>query len=224
MHIKKNPNPLETRLFVRAKKYIKTIEHIPWIEMIAICNSLSMHATHDNSDIDLFIVCQPKMLWFVRFFVTIKMWRLGVWRHKDEIAHNFCLSFFVTSDALDFTKIAIENDIYLYYWIYYLKPIVSRNNTYEKFLDANKWVKIDPQQKQRNLIHHTKASKAPTVHLYHIWLSSIIKNLLGHKTKKRYKTLWKPQWVIISDVMLKFHDKDKRIVIRDRIVAKNFDK
>ena len=48
--------------------------------MMAICNSLSMYATHEDSDIDLFIVTKPGMLWFIRFFVTLRFWRLGVWR------------------------------------------------------------------------------------------------------------------------------------------------
>ncbi len=48
--------------------------------MIAICNSLSMFATKKDSDIDLFIVSEAKMIWFVRFFVTLIFWKNGVWR------------------------------------------------------------------------------------------------------------------------------------------------
>lgn len=44
--------------------------------MIAICNSLSMFATKSDSDIDLFIVTDAKMLWYVRFFVTLKFWKM----------------------------------------------------------------------------------------------------------------------------------------------------
>jgi hypothetical protein len=42
--------------------------------MIAIVNSLSMYATHPDSDIDLFIVTRPGMIWFVRFFATLTLW------------------------------------------------------------------------------------------------------------------------------------------------------
>lgn len=94
--------------------------------MIAICNSLSMYATHENSDIDLFIVTEPRMIWFVRFFVTLTLWMRGVWRHGEDIAGNFCLSFFITRDALDISLIAYADDIYLYYWLYYLKPILAK--------------------------------------------------------------------------------------------------
>jgi hypothetical protein len=54
--IKSTPNTHEYALFERAKKYIHRCSWIPGIEMIAVVNSLSMYATHDDSDIDLFII------------------------------------------------------------------------------------------------------------------------------------------------------------------------
>jgi hypothetical protein len=53
-------------------------------------------------------------------------------------AGRFCLSFFSTTDALDFCKFRISNDIYLFFWILYFKPILDINNTYSDFLNANK--------------------------------------------------------------------------------------
>jgi hypothetical protein len=74
MWTKDSPSEHEKKLFDRAQKYIQKISWIPGIEMIAIVNSLSMFTTHRDSDIDLFIVTKPKMLWFVRFFVTITLY------------------------------------------------------------------------------------------------------------------------------------------------------
>jgi hypothetical protein len=137
-------------LFARAEKYIAKLTWIPGIEMVAVVNSLSMYATHADSDIDLFIITQPGMLWFTRLLVTLTLWRHGVWRHGADIAGNFCLSFWITTDALDLERIAIENDIYLYNWIYHLKPIFTQGDTYEQFLEANNWVEIDEKQKQES--------------------------------------------------------------------------
>ncbi|MFZ2255768.1 MAG: hypothetical protein WAW59_02485 [Patescibacteria group bacterium] len=39
--------------------------------MVAVVNSLSMFATHQDSDIDLFIITKPGTLWFVRLLVTL---------------------------------------------------------------------------------------------------------------------------------------------------------
>ena len=72
---RKSPNAHEKVLFLRAERYIDKIKNIRGIKMIAICNSLSMFATKPDSDIDLFIVTDKKMLWYVRFFITFYFWR-----------------------------------------------------------------------------------------------------------------------------------------------------
>ncbi len=56
MGIRSEPNHHDRLLFTRAQKYIQKTSWIPGIEMIAVVNSLSMYATHEDSDIDLFIV------------------------------------------------------------------------------------------------------------------------------------------------------------------------
>jgi hypothetical protein len=99
------------------------------------------------------------MIWFVRFFVTLFLWKKSVWRKGKDIRENFCLSFFITTEAMNLSKIAIKNDIYLYYWIYYLKPIYNKNNTYENFLNANSWVQIDKKQIIENSIYRIENSK-----------------------------------------------------------------
>ncbi len=197
--------------------------------MIAIVNSLSMYATHKDSDIDLFIVTKPNMIWFVRFFSTLILWKYWVWRKNEDIAGNFCLSFFLTTEAMSLTDITIEHDIYLYNWIYHLKPIFIQNNTYEKFLKRNNWVKIDKDQKMKN--QQYKISSAPIDEEKSIWkeifyrkINQVIRFFLLRRTLKSHIKLGKPEWIIISDTMLKFHDHDKRIEIRDTIFEKNFDK
>ena len=46
----------------------------------------------------------------------------------------------------------------------------------------------------------------------------ILKKIFLWKTLKNYEKLWKPFGVIISNTMLKFHDKDKRKEIRDAVL------
>lgn len=69
------PNAREKALFLRAERYIDKIKNIRGIKMIAVCNSLSMFATKPDSDIDLFIVSDAKMLWYTRFWITFYFWR-----------------------------------------------------------------------------------------------------------------------------------------------------
>jgi hypothetical protein len=263
--VKTEPNNHEKHLFDRAKKYIQKISNIPGIEMIAVVNSLSMYTTHKDSDIDLFIITQPNMIWFVRFFSTLILWKHRVWRKNEDIAGNFCLSFFIATEAMDLSSIALDNDIYLYYWIYYMKPIFQKNDTYSKFLEANNWVVVDNGQRRenqkyilspiswkkavnsgglgrgtvwdwwKNIVWRVKRTSfslpnafgtfgiKSTEKLYYI-LNNIFKYILLRRTLKSQIKLGKPEWIIISDTMLKFHDHDKRREIRDTIFEKNFDK
>lgn len=278
--IKSEPDEHEIHLFERGQKYIQKLEKIPGVGMIAIVNSLSMYATHPDSDIDLFIVTKPGMIWFVRFFSTLILWKHGVWRKGEDIRENLCLSFFITTEAMDLEKIAIENDIYLYYWIYYMKPVFVQHDTYEKFIKANNWVKLDENQKIEN-IKYIISNRSEFASLFckfwefcrrNFWKNSelfddeggvfrIFKNKsnTNSKTNKQKKNflflfsykkkeyfykkinqlirffllpqslkskgkLWNPEWIVISDMMLKFHDTDRREEIRDTILKNNFDK
>lgn len=108
--------------------------------MIAVVNSLSMYATHEDSDIDLFVITAKDRIWFVRILMTVSFWLMGVWRKGEDIAGNFCLSFFIEEDAMDMSAIALEDDIYLYFWIYSMKPILVVGDTWDHFLARNMWV------------------------------------------------------------------------------------
>ncbi len=279
--IKSEPNEHEIHLFERGQKYIEKLSKIPWIEMIAIVNSLSMYATHPDSDIDLFIVTKPWMIWFVRFFSTLILWKHGVWRKGEDIAGNLCISFFITTEALNLSNISIENDIYLYYWIYYMKPVFVQNNTYEKFIGANNSMEIDENQKIENkkflllwrisegfvmrifricraifsvklqrfwILQFRKKSSDTDAKIQHrsqktfgtfshkstgndFWLKKIYKHInqiirffFLRKTLRSKEKLWSPEWIIISDTILKFHNQDRRKEIRDTILKNNFDK
>ena len=143
MGVKPDPNEHEKALFARAEKYIRKISWIPGLRMVAVVNSLSMYATHEGSDIDLFVITAKNRMWFVRVLMTLSFWIHGVWRHREDIAGNFCLSFFIEEDAMDMSQIALEDDIYLFFWMYYMKPILVVGDTWGHFLVQNTWVQSE---------------------------------------------------------------------------------
>ncbi len=227
MGIRSEPTNHDTVLFSRAQKYIQKTSWIPGIEMIAVVNSLSMYATHEDSDIDLFIITRNWYMWLVRFLITLEFFLLGVWRHGKDIRGNFCLSFFMEESELNIQKIAIDTDIYLYYWIYYLKPILSRNGTYNAFLGANTWVSLWNEEKARNQIwsiEGTQQSITIVENIIYKVLNWIIGCIWMPYTYIHFIRLGKPKWIIISKHMLKFHTEDRRKEIRNTILKKNFDK
>lgn len=215
--VKKNPGTFEKELWEKTGKYLPYFSKIPGVLCICIANSLAMNACHTDSDIDLFIITKKNRLWISRLYMTLLL--SIIWQRKTSKNHawKFCLSFFITEDAIDFSQIAIKDDIYLSYWIQTLKPILNRRHTHEKFIHANFWESQDVQQtsyeKLELLLPENKFIK-------YLWdsLESIIKFTLFPKTKKSFQKLWKPFWVIINNDMLKFHNNDRRKEISKEIL------
>lgn len=136
-HIKADLSEIDEGFLEKTKKYIRYIKWVPGLKMIAVWNSISMHAGTPESDIDLFIVTTPESMWINRIIITFIFSLLWVRKTDKKHAWMFCLSFFATTEWMNFKNWKIQDDIYLYFWIVYLKPILSYNYTYELFLKEN---------------------------------------------------------------------------------------
>lgn len=215
---KTEPTEIEERLLNIADKHIQKLKSISGIHMIWICNSISMNASHEDSDIDLFIITSPHRLWYVRAMVTLYFQVRGLRKTGKKHAGRFCLSFFCTTEWINFKRFALKDDIYLYYWILAMKPIVNNNRCYQKYVEANnQWAdymqfKNSFSKHQRNIPYTWEVDweNNKTLNI----LDNICKKILLPKTLKSFKKLWYPFWVIISDTMLKFHDQDRRKQIK----------
>jgi len=219
--IKDEPWNIENIFVKKANKYIKYLKFIPWIKMVAIWNSVAMNYANNESDIDLFIITSINRLWIVRILTTIFFTILLVRKTPKYHTGRFCLSFFCTTKSMDFSGFAIENDIYLYFWIIYLKPILDFDNTYDKFISAQTWSNFEEYkeiiEKNKNYIKHSWKSfwdKSKIINFF----EKILKSIFIKKTIQNYNNLWKPFWIIINDNMLKFHNDDKRKEIRKEIL------
>ncbi|KKU78406.1 MAG: hypothetical protein UY05_C0060G0001, partial [Candidatus Peregrinibacteria bacterium GW2011_GWA2_47_7] len=82
--------------------------------MVAVTNSLAMGTSHAESDIDLFIVAEAGHLYTVRLFLKIATQIFGVRVHRNYVAGRFCMSFVVTTRALNLGQhIALPFDPHL---------------------------------------------------------------------------------------------------------------
>jgi hypothetical protein len=161
--------------------------------MVAVSNSLAMYATHPDSDIDLFIINTPNRLWIVRTLVLLTAELLGIRTKPHDEAGKFCFPFFMTNANLNLEGIAIENDIYLAYWIQTLKPIFDMNNTYAQLMEVNqRFSENILQQACCNLRENqTYLMKIPdNVNISRLWnllspLLSSIDRFFGYISKKR---------------------------------------
>lgn len=204
----------------RHRLVIRLLGFFPQILLVALCNSRAMGEAGENSDIDLFIIAKKGNLWTVRFIVTALTTLLGVRRRNTHglqkwtpeyikrTKDRFCLSFFITEEAMNFESIRLQpNDPYLDRWIYTLTPLINKNHTYEHFMEAN-WV--EPTNTFMHSSWQLFWHKLGNIFWFFTLLENLIKKLWLPKTLKSYEKLGKPWWVVISDTMLKFHDQDVR--------------
>lgn len=222
-NIKENPWIIELSLIKKTIKYVNYIKWIPWLKMIAIWNSVAMNNANNNSDIDLFIITDQKRLWLTRIIITFIFQILWIRKTKNKHKERFCLSFFITTNSLSFENIKIENDIYLYFWILYLKPILNYDNSWKNFLKANEeWCDFDNYQRikeyNQKYIKYKKAIFTNNLNWTFLdYTDNLFKKIFLKRALKKAINLWNPFGIIINDDILKFHDNDTRIEIRDKI-------
>ena len=202
----------------RHLKYIKLISRIPTVQAIFICNTLSYLNAQTDSDIDLFIITKNNKIWSTRLSAALLMKILNKRPTKTDQKNKICLSFFITEDNLNLEKLAIQNDIYFYYWISQLLPIYDPTNLQSKFSQENSWLKghlpnFSPKVTNTRWTINKSFLKFPTVTEFiarKIQLKKMPKHL--HKLSQEDNTN-----VIINDRVLKFHDQDKRVQIREQL-------
>lgn len=132
------------RKFKRALRVARLFKLIPWIKMIAVGNQMGANNLRDESDIDFFIITEPKRIWITRWFCAgiTKLLKLRPQPHKKR--DTICLSFYITSDFMDTSKMMLPQkecpDIYFIHWLANLVAIYNKENTYNEFINANSWI------------------------------------------------------------------------------------
>lgn len=218
---------LEKNLWKRCDTYLPFLSWIPFLRMVAVCNNLAFSKVDDESDIDLFIVAKKGRLFIVRTLVTIALHLAGVRRHGNKIAGRFCLSFFVDDSALDFRDLAIDRDIYLAFWIFTMRPIID-DGIYDEIIAANSWIwdfvnadAIFSKELGRvdaNSLDLMFASVLGGVLSggFGDFVESLLMKWQIKRASKKATKLGVDSSVIVSPHVLKFHNRDRRRVCRER--------
>ncbi|MEK7183872.1 MAG: hypothetical protein AAB776_04545 [Patescibacteria group bacterium] len=209
------------RKYRKAERAVQVLGRLPWIEGIAVCNSLSWYQTKEDSDIDLFIVAKPGRIWSARLLSTLPAIFLRQ-RPGEAKSDPICLSFFSTAAALQFEKLKIgPSDPYLAYWCRSLVPLVDHSGWMEKFEMANPWLR----QVLPNAQFVRRASRfRPPIRLRLPWIP-LSEQLPRQIQQERFtpiirELMNKDSRVVVSDDMLKFHEQDSRELIRSTLADK----
>ncbi|MBT4350001.1 hypothetical protein HOD19_04500 [bacterium] len=222
--IRKHHNNLAERKFTRALRLVRIYKYLPFIKMIAICNTLAYSNTGEESDIDFFIITAKNKIWLVRFFTILLVYIFGMRPTYEDSKDAFCLSFFISEDNLDIRRIMMHNnDIYSPYWIRQLLPVYNVDNTYNDFLAANQWTEQHlPNAYANQFVKEVKSNiwsrfiaKALgfILHppLFGRFFNATYRRIQSKIISRNLQTLINVDTrVIVNDQMLKFHSNDRR--------------
>ncbi|MFH1533580.1 MAG: hypothetical protein ABID64_01475 [Nitrospirota bacterium] len=209
---------IEKKLWMRAKKYVRYLRVVPFLRMVAVCNNLAFGKVDEKSDIDLFIVAKRGRLFIVRLFVTFLLHVMGVRRHGEKVAGRFCLSFFVDEDGMDMREIAIDNDIYLAFWMKTMVPLMDDGVSGE-LLKENEWVKRyfadDFVIDRSNVVGSGGILNGIFGWMLGGWFGDKIEGVLkkwqmGRAKRKVAVVDMEVASLIVEDHILKFHNVDRR--------------
>lgn len=230
-------NPLVDSYLSFISEYKNLFRSIPFIKAIYLANSLTFNALHEDSDIDLVVICDKKRLWLVRAMTVFTFQLLWIRRYKRDISKKFCLSFYVTQDNVNLLNIALKPyDIYLAYRIRHLVPLYEYQEGYSQVIyKENSWLgsyfsRWIPQQtvflgnelwsgatKLKRFLEYFLLS--PLWDVLNFLIKLIWLPIVLFKRKRQWDMAW---GVVVSDTMLKFHWNDirKKVNIEYKVFQK----
>lgn len=156
----------------------------PFLRNVYVCNTLAMTQARPGSDIDLYIVTQPRRLFIVRTWLLLLTQLLGIRRHGSNIEGRFCLSFFVDENHTDLSEFFLKPvDVYFEFWNMLLKPIYANSKVNSSCMSS--WFdRIDLLLSKWQL----------------------------RRARSKFEKMGKPTGVVLEPYCLKLHDKDMREV------------
>jgi len=215
--------------------YARILKHLPFVQTIFVCNSLSYQNSRPESDIDFAIISHKNRLWTCRFFCAGLMALLRRRPTNHTQKNRLCLSFFVSEADLNLQKISYPEDIHFVYWLKQFLPIYDRNNFVQKFSDANTWLN-DLLPNYSPTVTNSRWMIKGNFRLSFLielllktrpgnYVERWVKNIQLRIMPKNLIELSKSQEtnVVINDFLLKFHDKDTRQQIQKQWVE-NYNK
>lgn len=227
---------LSENKFTLACRAARLIRFIPFIRMVAVCNTLSFEMSRKDGDVDLFIVAEKGRVHIVHMLTTFLFHVCRMRRHGFYIANRMCLSFYVAKDGLDVSRFSLEgNDPYLAQWIRHVIPIFSVHNTTEQYWQANRmWLqkyfaKAEPYIPglRRQVADSFFSKYVRGVGEYILWPFATFfeqrslhsqKQKLARSAKRRMRS--QPHDVVVDEQTLKFHEEDRRAFYRDKMNAR----
>ena len=120
-----------------AQAFARLAIRFPPVLCVGITGALSMNNTHKEDDIDLFVITRRNRLWTARLCLTALAEVLYQRRRPGDVVvgNKLCLNMFLDEEALMMS----QKNLYIAHEVYQMKPLAVKEETYDRFLQANKW-------------------------------------------------------------------------------------
>lgn len=145
--LKNRPKIVELRLqrhkysqekLKRAGIFASLLKIIPTIKLVAISGALAMQNSRKKDDIDLVLISKENTLWTTRFLANLVLFPFKRKPQPSRLITNnkACLNVLIDESRLEIEP----KNLYLAHEICQMKPLFDRDNTYHRFIKANRWV------------------------------------------------------------------------------------
>ncbi len=197
---------------ILAKEIALLLSNIPTVRFLGISGALAMENADKDDDIDFFIITQKGTLWLTRLLCLVLLEIKGVRRKRgvEKASNKVCLNMFMDEDNLSLSY--DKRNLYTAHEVVQVKPLLNKNNTYQKFLFGNIWVTKFLPNSVDTEVQRFKGSKIlsedekQSFNVFYMfeWVAKTVQlwYMKNHKTRET-----------VTSTMLAFHPKDYQEII-----------
>lgn len=203
----------------RASRIVgRWLSYVPFIRLVAVCNSLSFNAARAASDIDLFVVTKKGGVWWARLFALTVLKLLWLRPGQNGVKNKICLSFFVDDEHLNLKPVqAGPEDVYFPVWLGAVYPLYDAGGYYERLWRANNWAREYLINAHALITHPWRTiGRGPIWRILMEWLLAPFNGLAGAFQSRLFPADIKAlinldTRVRVEPGLLKFHTNDRRL-------------
>lgn len=128
--------------FRKMRRLAAVLARMPFVRMVAACNTLALGHAKPSADLDLLVVASAGRLWSCRLLCVAAAKLLGGRPSPRHHADRYCLSFYLAEDGMDVSRFQDPPgaDRYLAAWTSWVLPLYDAGGTAAAFAQANSWV------------------------------------------------------------------------------------
>ncbi len=211
--------------FRKCRRYLWLLSGLPGVEAIWIVNTMAYHNVESDSDIDLLIVARPGKIWSTRFFTTVVAKILRLRPTTQQTKDKLCLSFYVTTAALNLAVLAKDYQRFQAYWLAQIMPVYDPVGLLKQCWHENTWAsRLLPLAQPLSLHYNRSITPGWWQKIGHalgrclLWEKFWRRVQLWILPEKLHDLAGPPETavVVLSDRLLKFHTTDPRPALQKR--------